>query len=123
MARFRRLIALLMLVSFAGAQPAAASCSMGTSEAPAPDAGGAAHAHHATTPGTSADAPGTDTRGHADHGTACGPSMVCAVTGPPAATGVIPSVPMGAEIPVRVSRSADLSPDLTCDPPPPRQDL
>lgn len=123
----RRIMAITLLASFAGSQPAAASCAMasGVDEATTPAAAEAMHAHHSVD-GPAASESGSDPvhgMPHSGQGTSCGLMMACAAAAPAAIVKSVPAAPFIADKSLLVPGTAHTSPSLAFEPPPPRQIL
>lgn len=128
----RRIMAITLLASFAGSQPAAASCAMASDvdEATAPAAAEPMHVHHSVD-GPAADSPAASESGsdpvhgmpHSGQGTSCGLMMACAAAAPAAVARSVPAALFMAETSLPVPDAAHTSPSLAFEPPPPRQIL
>lgn len=132
MVLLRRILAIMLLASFAGSQPAAASCAMdsGENSVTTRAAAESLHMHHAVEASGAEDADASHTEDGREHrlpnssqGTTCGAVMACAVAAIAAAPEIMPAVPFIAEPSVLVPGAAHGSPTLAFEPPPPRQIL
>jgi hypothetical protein len=122
----RRIIALSLLASFAGSQPASAGCSMaaGADDDAVATRTMSMHEHHHSDDGASIDE-SEPMHGSTHSGTApdCGLLMACAVAAPAAAATTVPAAPFGSAPSAITPASAYASPSLAFEPPPPRQNL
>ena len=129
----RRIIAMTLLVSFAGTQSAAAACVMPGGDVGArvvmEDANGAGHhdvhAHHGVVNNTASndDASSATNNSPTSPQNECGMMMACTVAAPAIIAAVAPATPLDRETAISAPRIIHESPTLAFEPPPPRYDL
>jgi hypothetical protein len=121
----RRIMAITLLASFAGSQPASSGCVMmsdvETSSAAAETV--ATHAHHDVDSPASFESAPVHGQSHSGPATNCGPAMACAAAAPAGTVLTVPTPPFTVEVSAVVPGAAHAAPSLAFEPPPPRQIL
>jgi hypothetical protein len=120
----RRIMAVALLASFAGSQPASGACAM-TSDVDSSTAAepASAHVHHDADSPASIESGPVHGPSHSGPATSCGPVMACAAAALAGNTSTVPTSRLTVEAPVAGPGAAHATPALAFEPPPPRPHL